>query len=207
MLPIDRLAVNKCNSKASPRTRVHTNLLPDPPLGDPLTAAVVVLALNPSFDEDTAEEHKDPWQEHEFRIAMATPEDFFWLRDDVAHTGGGRWWRNKLAPLIEATSVEAVRRHVAAGHLHQCHSKSSSPLLRPPSGRYNLEVIRKALGSGIPALVLTGLPSWRVADSAFRDAPFYEPRSPQSMVVSPKNMPEGFPVAVNAVSTALRETD
>ena len=202
VLSMDRAAVAAWNAKASARTKIHTHLLSDPPLGDPLTAAVVVLALNPSFDDGTVEEHQDPWMREQMRTAMTEPRDLFWLRDDLATTTGGRWWRNKLAPLIEATSLVAVRRHVAAAHLHQYHSKSASPLLKPSSGRHNLEVVRKALPKGAPMLVLTGLARWRAADPTFREAPLYGPRSAQSIVVSPKNMAEGFAAAVEAISTA-----
>lgn len=136
------------------------------------------------------------------RTAMTEPRDLFWLRDELATTDGGRWWRNKLAPLIQATSLNAVRHHVAAAHLHQYHSKSASPLLKPPSGRHNLEIVRKAIPKGTPILVLTGVARWRAADPAFRQAALYEPRSAQSMVASPKNMPEGFAAAVRAISAA-----
>jgi excisionase family DNA binding protein len=202
VLPADRAAVDAWNAKAPPQTKIHTNLVPDPPLGKPLSAAVVVLALNPSLDDDTAAQHRDASLQQQMRAAMTDPRDLFWLRDELASTAGGRWWRNKLAPLIEATSLEAVREHVAAGHLHQYHSKSASPLLKPPSGRHNLEVVRKALDAGTPILVLTGVGRWRAADPAFRTAPLYEPRSPQSMVASPKNMPGGFEAAVRAIGAA-----
>lgn len=202
VLPRDSPAVEAWNSKAPQQTKVRTDLVPDPPLGDPLNAAVVVLVLNPSLDDDSAEAHRDPWLQEQMRAAMTEPRDLFWLRDELAGTRGGRWWRNKLAPLIDATSLEEVRRYVAAGHLHQYHSKSASPLLRPPSGRHNLEVVRKALALGTPAVALTGVARWRAADPAFREAPLHEPRSAQSMVVSPKNMPEGFDVAVRAIVAA-----
>lgn len=135
------------------------------------------------------------------RATMSEPHDLFWLPDELAGTTGGRWWRNKLAPLVEATSLEAVRRHVAAGHLHQYHSKSASPLLKP-SGRHNLELVRKALAAGTPVIALTGVGRWRAADPAFREAPLYAPSSAQSMVVSPKNMPEGFDATVGAIVAA-----
>lgn len=202
VLSMDRTALEAWNAKASPQTKVHTALVPDPPLGDPLTGAVVVLALNPSLDNDTAQRHRDPWLQEQMRTAMTEPRDLFWLRDELATTDGGRWWRNKLAPLIQATSLNAVRHHVAAAHLHQYHSKSTSPLLKPPSGRHNLEIVRKALPKGTPILVLTGVARWRAADPAFRQAALYEPRSAQSMVASPKNMPEGFAAAVRAISAA-----
>jgi hypothetical protein len=63
-------------------------------------------------------------------------------------------------------------------------------------------VVRKALATGTPVLALTGVARWRAADPAFKDAPLYEPRSPQSMVASPKNMPEGFAAAVEAIAAA-----
>jgi len=62
-----------------------------PATGSPLTAAVVVLALNPSFHDGTVEEHEDPWMREQMRTAMAEPRDLFWLRNDLATTTGGRW--------------------------------------------------------------------------------------------------------------------
>ena len=205
VLRMDRDAVATWNAKASPKVKVRTDLMPDPPLGDPLTAAVVVLALNPSLDDEDFVDHRDPELQALMRKAMTEPRDLFWLRDDVSTTTGGRWWRRKLAALIEATSLDAVRREVAVGHLHQYHSKSSSPLLRPPSGRHNLELIRKVIPRGVPMLALTGVERWRAADPAIRPAEFWEPQSAQAMVVSPRNHLGGFDVAVEALSAAIAD--
>jgi hypothetical protein len=201
VLPRDRPAVEAWNAKASAATKIRTDLLPDPPLGDPLSAAVIVLALNPSVGEGDYLDHQGPLRDH-IRSALTNVTDFFFLRDELATTTGATWWRNKLAPLIEATSLDAVRRHVAGAQLHQYHSKSAAPLLKPSSGRHNVEVVRKALRKGVPVLALTGVATWRVADPDFRAYPFFEPRSPQSMVVSPKNMPDGFEAAVRAIEAA-----
>lgn len=203
VLPRDRPAIDAWNAKASAATRILTNYLPDPPLGNPLEAAVVVLALNPSFHDGDVDDHNGPLGD-KIRDALTNVDGFFFLRNDVATTTGGVWWRNKLAPLIEATSLDAVRRHVAGAQLHQYHSKSASPGLKPSSGRHNLEVVRKALPRGVPVLALTGVARWRAADPAFREAHFYEPRSPQSMVVSPMNMGAGFDAAVQAIEAASR---
>lgn len=203
VLPADRVVVKEWNLKASPKLKIRTELVPDPPLGDPLTAAVVVLALNPSLDEGDFEMHQDPGFREKLTGALTEPDGLFWLRDDVSTTTGGRWWRSKLAPLIDATSLEAVRGHVAVGHLHQYHSKSASPLLKPPSSRHNLELIRKAIPRGIPILALTGVARWRAADPAIRPAKLWEPQSAQAMVVSPRNLPGGFEAAVAAISSAV----
>lgn len=61
VLPNDRAAVEAWNAKAPRPTKVRTEFVPDPPLGNPLAAAVVVLALNRSLDDDTAEASRDPW--------------------------------------------------------------------------------------------------------------------------------------------------
>lgn len=90
------------NAKASPKTKVQTDLVPDPIQGDPFASAVVVLALNPSLDDDTVEKHRNPWLQEQMRSAMTRSSDMFWLREELADTRGGRWWRGKLAPLIEA---------------------------------------------------------------------------------------------------------
>lgn len=201
VLPMDRTAVKDWNLNASPSSKIRTDLIPDPPLGDPLIAAVVVLALNPSLSDEDVDQHRDPGFREQVRSAMTEPDGLFWLRDDVWTTTGGRWWRSKLGPLIDAASLETVRRHVAVGHLHQYHSKSSSPLLKPPSGRHNLELIRKAIPRGIPILALTGVARWRAADPAIRPAHLWEPQSAQAMVVSPRNLPGGFEAAVRALAS------
>ena len=202
VLPRDRAALDEWNARASGPQKVRTELVPDPQLGNPLEAAVIVLALNPSFDDPTLAEHHDPEMVDQMRTALTDVRDFFWLRDGLEETTGGRWWRAKLNPLIAATSLEAVRAHVAGAHLHQYHSKSSSPGFRPPSRRHHLELVRKALPRDVPLLALTGVAQWRLADPDFRDAPLHEPQSPQSMVVSANNMPSGFDAAVAAITRA-----
>ena len=202
VLPMDRQAIKAWNARVSPKVRIRTDLLPDPPLGDPLTASVVVLALNPSLEDSSVDEHQDPGFQVKLRQQLVAPDGLFWLREDVAGTTGGQWWRRKLAPLIDATSLDAVGRSVAVAHLHQYHSKSSSPLLKPPSGRHNLELVRKAIPRGVPVIALTGVARWRAADPAVAPADLWEPQSAQSMVVSSRNMPGGFEAAVEAITAA-----
>lgn len=92
VLSRDRAAVEAWNAKAPQATRIHTNLLPDPQLGNPLRAAVIVLVLNPSLDEGTAEAHRDRWLIEQMREAMTDVRDLFCcgrtLPKQVAAGGG-----------------------------------------------------------------------------------------------------------------------
>lgn len=204
VLPNDLETVLAWNGKVKPTQRIRVDLLPDPILGDALGAALIVLALNPSWSEKDAEDHARPDVGVRMRAALATEQPLFWLQDGLEATTGGAWWWAKLRPLIEATSLEAVRDHVAVGHLHQYHSKGSSPGLEPPSGRHNLEVVRKGIARGTPVIALTGASHWRKADPALRQATLHEPNSPQSMVLSSRNFPTAFGLAVSALDAAGR---
>ena len=157
MLPGDLAVVRDWNGRAkAPNQRIRDDLLPDPILGDALKASLIVLALNPSWEGTDAEDHARPEINGRMRSALAEPEPFFWLQGGLEETAGGRWWRAHLRPLIDMTSSEAVRGHVAVGQLHQYHSKASTPGLSPPSGRHNLEVVRKGIAKGTPVIALAG---------------------------------------------------
>jgi hypothetical protein len=183
-----------------PEQQIITDLLPEPVFGDPLSAPVLLLALNPSWEPSDLALHADPVFSGRMREALLERQPFFWLQDGLDDTPGARWFKEKLGPLIDATSLGAVRNGVACLHLHQYHSKRSTPALRPHSSNHSKELARKAVANGATVLALAGAGQWRrwVSELAPPDA-LSLPKSPQAMVLSERNFPGAFDRAVDAI--------
>src|SRR5688572_12169464 len=105
VLPEDRAAILSFNRRASPITRIHTALLPEPFLGA-LEAHVVLLNLNPGYAPENHRVHRRPSFSRTLRRTLRgsdQPYPFYYL-DPEPHGGGYRWWRTRLGALTSATS-------------------------------------------------------------------------------------------------------
>ena len=58
-LPADAILLDRFNTRAAPKFRVDTRLLPDPYIGC-LTAPVMLLALNPGLGPEDLDTHSQP---------------------------------------------------------------------------------------------------------------------------------------------------
>lgn len=119
--------------------RLHVNLVPQPFVGDPLRASVVVLLLNPGlaplnyFAEMTHKGFRQALWDNLTGARSKQRYPFLYLDPEWAWTGGYSWWTRKLSSVIseisrEGNRLEAQRRlakRLAAIELIPYHSKTS----------------------------------------------------------------------------------
>jgi hypothetical protein len=109
VLKEDREAIRKFNSKkAKLEHRVCLKTLPEPFIGNPNTARIIFLGLNPGHSEENVTEHCD----HEFQSTIVRNlrhEDqeypFYPLNPKFRNTGAGQWWTDRLKHLKEASRL------------------------------------------------------------------------------------------------------
>ena len=60
ILEADKLVVDKFNETANEKFRIHTEIMPAPFMGNVLEAQVLLLLLNPGFDEEEERKNQTP---------------------------------------------------------------------------------------------------------------------------------------------------
>lgn len=110
VLGIDRSDIERYNTSVrTPDAKVLTESIPEPFIGNPDSARVVLLSLNPGHSEDDQKWHSNP----EFQKAMLNnlrhkPQiyPFYPLNPAFAASGAGRWWRPRTRELQEASGLD-----------------------------------------------------------------------------------------------------
>lgn len=163
------------------RFRLHLDPMPEPFLGNPRTARVVLLQLNPGFIPADCDAHGD-WrfrQAARRNLAHAADPPMFLLDPRFAATPGGRWWRGTINRLSRAVmeclgcSEGDARHHVAQRLLvvefHGYHSNRFRPIpVTLPSQQYGFHLVQRAIERNLIVIVARGVRLWTIAIPALR---------------------------------------
>lgn len=155
VLPCDRKAIKEYNSMVSDEKRIVTDLLPGPYVGNPLEASVIVLSLNPGFDEAAYHWHNDPSFSRDLRqnlVHCPIEYPFYYLNPSYRESGGSQYWRRFLREVIRAVGGDnperLVANRVAVVEWYAYHSRAFSwreELGDTDSHRYSQMIVRRAL--------------------------------------------------------------
>ena len=199
ILPCDRAAIDRYNrSQKGAITTVSTELVPAPFVGNPESARLVLLALNPGHLEEDVRDHRDPrFREAELLNLKHDLVDypFYPLNPAFRHTGAGQWWNTILRPLKRASRLndDVLSRMLMVIEWFPYHSeKSGLPKKRIcESQEYSLFLAKQMLNKD-RAIVL-GMRSkahWLSSDAGFYSVPFL--KNKQRPFISKGNMDEGL---------------
>lgn len=132
ILENDREALRKLDSSLRARGRkgslVRDEIIPEPFVGNPFTADVVLLNLNPGFEKSDRKWHRSPT----FRKAaienlnhrkMDYP--FYLLDPRFKDSGGAKYWRKRMRSLIERYGDRKVANAICVIEWHPYHSEIS----------------------------------------------------------------------------------
>jgi len=165
----DRIVVDCFNENAKEEYRIHTEIMPAPFMGNVLDSPVLLLLLNPGFDEE--EERKgyyklfrDYW-EKEIQHEHPVPDlPLFCLEDK--YTQFSDYWKRRLRFLIEATSKEKVAQNVALVQFFPYHTKKYKTIPKRistdylASQQYNFHLVEKAIEREATIIMLRGKEQW-----------------------------------------------
>jgi hypothetical protein len=200
VLPEDNGALSAFNASASDGSFVHLELLPEPFLGRP-KAPVVVLGLNPGFKEADLAQHSDPLFVSRSRnnLLHGTADYPFYLLDPgIART---KWWDRKLGSLVTRVGRQVVARGVLCVEYFPYHSRRfHHRKVQVPSQNYSFGLVRQALHREAVIIVLRGQRLWFAAVPELQSyRSLYCTRSVQNPILSPRNCPEGYERAAEAL--------
>ena len=210
VLPIDRASVSRLNQRifATGQSQHALNLesLPEPFIGNPETATVILLNLNPGDSPDDKKAHADPTFREALLCNLRQREQkypFYPLDPDLEWTACAKWWTSHVRKLWQhrELSREQVAQRLCVIEWFPYHSqKEGLPTTSVcPSQQYCFEVVRKAIGSKM----IVGMRSrrrWADVDSRLAGIPYLN--NPQAPYVSPRNAGDKlFQEIVNALKS------
>ncbi len=118
VLPCDYEAIKKYNEKAKEEKKIITDQLPGPYVGNPLKSSVVILSLNPGYNE------KEDYILHS-RVDFSTDlkknllheeieYPFYYLNPHYKEGGGYRYWHPFLEDIIKEIGGSNPEKLIAA---------------------------------------------------------------------------------------------
>jgi hypothetical protein len=219
VLPADRAAVLAFNGTTTSSTRLRLGLLPTPFLGNPGTARVLVLQLNPGFeDSDTRLNRR-----HDFVVAARanlrhkrTKYPTFTLDPRWKSSAGGRWLRQRLCKLLAAVDDDPESAELKVAHrlmivdFHGYHARRYQQIpVTLPSQNYSFELVRRAIAYGHPVVLARGERQWKVAVPELESYEWaFTMSNPRSTYVTPaclgggRTGDSGFNLIVDAINSA-----
>jgi hypothetical protein len=169
---------------------IDTSLVPEPFIGNPASAKVLLLNLNPGWDQRDAEAHADA----KFKAAMfrnlrheKQEYPFYPLNPEFEWTPCAKWWLKKTRKLIE----ECGRSKVADGLLviewFPYHSREWNGQYACTSQEYSFYLARQVIDSDVPPILMRKRQFWEAIDARIGQSP---PRSFMNPALTPKNYGE-----------------
>lgn len=194
LLDDDRPQVDEHNARVKdkdPDSRIITNTLPEPFIGNPNSARVVLLGLNPGFVCSDLTTHKSPnFRRVLFRNLRHERQDypFYPLNREFVGTGTEKWWRRRTRQLLEAgvSEEELAERLLMIEWLPYRSKRCGWSINRQcPSQAYSFHLAVRLLEAGRIVIGMRSKKYWCAVDSRFGEIPFL--RNPRSTYISRKN--------------------
>ena len=193
LLDEDREAIARYNFLSrDPKKRVILDSIPEPFIGNPDSAKVVLLGLNPGHSENDRKAHDNP----DFRKAMfhnlrREKQDypFYPLNPKFGWTGAGKWWLKRTSELREAVggdpSTLAERLLVIEWFPYHSERSGLSTKRVCESQEYSFQLAKKMLEEKL-VIGMRSKPNWVKVDKRFGQVPFLN--SPQNTYITKGNM-------------------
>jgi hypothetical protein len=195
---------NKCVAKLDASSVnddcLRLDVLPEPFVGC-LEAPVVLLNLNPGFDEENVEEHRCP----EFRDLILNnlrqvPSEFpfYYLNPKIQPCKGAQYWtgkRGKLKRLMVDCGLKPVAQRVLCIEFFPYHSVTFPRRLRGakllPSQEFAVSLAKSAIGRNALIVIMRNKEIW---ERELRDLLKNHERkcvlnNPQNPTITPRNCP------------------
>ena len=185
----------------APELGLRFNALPVPYIGNPATASVLLLSLNPGYpDEENMriELASEYVNQNRLALTFSSKTPFFPLDIRLAGTPGYGWWFRRLRTLIEEFQLERVAREVACVEWFPYHSHTFRQLRVQRAKGFNLpsqadgfSQVRQAIFRGATIVVTRSRRLWFDAVPELERTKIIQLLVPRSPYVTKGNMVAG----------------
>jgi hypothetical protein len=193
VLQMDRECIQKHNEQSrSEKTKFMVRSIPEPFIGDPNSATVILLGKNPGHRSKDEEDHLDK----DFKKAIfdnlhhkAQEYPFYPLNPEFLKTGAGEWWRKHTRELREEPGnidEATLARRLMVIEWFPYHSiRLSPPKTQCRSQQYSFELAKQILDRKLLIVGMRGRKEWMKVDDRFGEIPFLN--SPQNVSLTRGN--------------------
>jgi hypothetical protein len=205
ILEVDKKEVLAFAGRQKENAKLELNSIPEPFIGNPETARVVLLLLNPGHKKEDSEAHK----KLDFKKALfqnlrgqAQPYPFYPLNPAFSCTPSAKWWTPRTRELKEASnlSMEVLSERLFAIEWFPYHSISSGlpTSLVCESQKYTVELVKKMIAKNVLIVRMRSVNHWSKVDERLRKVPAL--RNPRCSYISRRNAgAELFEMIVSAL--------
>jgi len=191
--------------KDSENYRIHTEIMPAPFMGDVLNSKIVILTLNPGYDKDEDKNeyydyYKSYWEKqivHEYPV----PEYPLFCFEEK-YVEKSNYWKKKLYPLIQVSSVEKVAKNISIIEFFPYHSEKYRDIPKKISKdylisqQYNFQLVRKAIERDAIIVIQRGKRLWEKAIPELieyeNQGKLFKTNSYGNTIISKGNLPDVF---------------
>jgi hypothetical protein len=205
ILDIDKESVAAFSRSVSNDRKLDTESIPEPFIGNPETARVVLLGLNPGHSEEDETAHKRAkFKDVLFRNLRHEPLEypFYPLNPQFVNTPTAQWWRSHLRELLDRDiDCVTISHKLMVIEWFPYHSKRSGLPVRQvcPSQSYSFDLAMKALEKCF-VIRMRSKAHWIQVDPRFGEV--HSLHSPQNCCLSSRNLgKENFALLVEAFQT------
>ena len=192
VLEIDRESIERYNAgQANPDRKIDTSLIPEPFIGNPSTAKLVLLNLNPGVAEDDARAHA----RRDFRTAMllnlrheSQKYPFYPLDPGLSQTPCAQWWLRKTRRLVEECGRERVANGLFVIEWFPYHSKKEPRGGVCESQWYSWQLAKEMIEKRKCMVLMRSKDHWAVCDERLSESPL--PNSRQNPAITAANFGE-----------------
>jgi hypothetical protein len=191
VLPQDKQASETDKSYAY----LRLDTLPEPFIGRLNDAAVVFLALNPGFAQTDIDLNMNSSRfvsAARANLSNRINTPFYYFAGGLEFTGGYKWWRSKLGPLIkDGVRLETLAKKIMCVEYFPYHSVTYKNLKNIiPSQNYSFSLVRQAINENKIIIIMRSKKLWLETVPELTNYPFLELNSSQNVIISPRNIGE-----------------
>lgn len=180
-------------------------LLPVPYLGNLKKAKVVVLCLNPGYDQKLDEKayFKDKYYFREslksLKFTSHTP--FYCLDTKFSYSGGYIWWTRLLRSLINSFGLTILSEKLMCLQYVGYHSKTfRKPSCVLPSQEFTFHLLRQAMRENKTIVIMRSKKLWMQSVPELESYPYIELKNYRMPFLTEKNIKKGdFQLLIRAL--------
>jgi|tagenome__1003787_1003787.scaffolds.fasta_scaffold20812185_1 hypothetical protein len=186
----DRDAVTR---DAVDHSALKLNCLPVPWIGDPRSASVLLLGLNPGWTPATEQLEQGVYAaENRLGLTFKSRVPMWNFDERLTGTPGHRWWSQRLRRIIETVGLQRVQTGVACVEWFPYHSERFRRLrLLLPSQAYGFSLVARAVDRGAVIVLMRSRALWLNSVAGLASADVLELKVPRSAYVTAKNLSAG----------------
>lgn len=192
---VDTHALLKVGKRAD---GLRFDVLPDPYLGDMNQAEIVVLPLNPGFEDADLlinMQREEYVTQNLANLVHQSSPPFYFLNQELMYSGGYRWWMRIFKPLLQqGISVDTLAHKMMCIQYLGYHSTTYLHLNTTlPSQLYSFDLVRQAIQLKKTIVMMRSEKLWLEAVPELANYPYIKIRNPRNPVFSPVNLTQtGF---------------